>query len=324
MLALKQTKRFKRAVFAFCNKRNFITISPETTKVGWIGTGVMGKSMCQHLMKAGYKCSVFSRTKSKSDALVQEGATWRNTPNAIAQNSDVVFTMVGFPHDVRRVILGEDGVLSGLKKGGVIIDMTTSQPSLAQEIYQKANAKGCRAVDAPVSGGDVGAREARLSIMIGGDAEVVKDIDPLFRIMGKNIAHLGDAGAGQNTKMVNQILISTTMIGMVEGLIYGYKAGLNLEQVIKVVGAGAAGSWSINNYGPRILQRNFEPGFYVEHFIKDMQIALEESKRMNLKLPGLELAFSLYNELQQMGHSKKGTHALQLALEKMNNIEYKK
>eukprot|EP01121_Diplochlamys_sp_Union-15-3_P017837 TRINITY_DN6365_c0_g1_i4.p1 TRINITY_DN6365_c0_g1~~TRINITY_DN6365_c0_g1_i4.p1 ORF type:complete len:202 (-),score=33.97 TRINITY_DN6365_c0_g1_i4:67-672(-) len=199
--------------------------------------------------------------------------------------------------------------------------MTTSKPSLAVEIYQKAKEKGCHAVDAPVSGGDIGAREARLSILIGSDEQVYNDIYPLFKVLGKNIARLGGSGAGQNAKMVNQILISTTMIGMVEGLIYGYKAGLPLDELIKVVGLGAAGSWSINNLGPRILQRNFEPGFYVEHFLKDMEIALEEANKMELHLPGLELAHLLYSELKNMGYGKKGTHALQIALEKLNGIQ---
>lgn len=230
---------------------------------------------------------------------------------------------------MREVILGggkdgKKGVLEGLKPGCILVDMTTSEPNLAKEIAEEAAKRGIAALDAPVSGGDIGAREARLSIMIGGEAATLTAVDPLLRLMGQNIRHMGAAGAGQHTKMFNQILISTTMIGVVEGLLYAHKAGLDLDEAIKAVGSGAAGSWSINNYGPRIVQRNFDPGFFVEHFIKDMKIALAESKRMGLTLPGLELALKFYQELEAMGHGRKGTHALMLVLEKMNNTEIPK
>jgi 3-hydroxyisobutyrate dehydrogenase len=296
-------------------------VKPGTTRIGWIGTGVMGTSMVGHIMKAGYSATVFNRTASKAQALVEKGAKVAASPKEVAEQSDIVFTIVGYPKDVEEVILGSNGVLAGLKPGGIVVDMTTSKPSLAQQISQAALAKGCHSVDAPVSGGDIGAREARLSIMVGGEQNVVEAIEPLFKCMGTNIKYMGPAGAGQNTKMVNQILISTMMVGLVEGLIYGYKAGLDLNQVLAAVSAGAAGSWSLNNYTPRIFKRNFDPGFFVEHFIKDLEIAMSEAQQMDLKLPGLELALKLYNELKALGHGKKGTHALMLVLEKMNNVE---
>jgi len=302
---------------------NIPKISPKDTKIGWIGTGVMGNSMCGHLIKAGYTATVYNRTPSRIQQLVEKGAKPAKSPKEVASQSDVVFTMVGYPKDVEEVILGNEGVLAGLKPGGIVVDMSTSKPSLAQDIYNKSKSRGIFSVDAPVSGGDIGAREARLSIMIGGDKEIVESLNPLFTTMGQNIKYMGSAGSGQNTKMVNQILISTTMIGLVEALLYGYKAGLNLEEVIKAVGAGAAGSWSLNNYAPRMLKRNFDPGFFVEHFIKDLEIALSEATRMKLQLPGLELSLKFYNELKSMGHEKKGTHSLLLVFEKMNNIEIK-
>lgn len=296
--------------------------APGKTTVGWIGTGVMGNSMCGHLINAGYSAVVYNRTKERAQALIEKGAKWAATPKEVAEQADVVFTIVGFPKDVREVILGETGVMKGLKTGGVVVDMTTSNPSLAQEIATEATKKGCHAVDAPVSGGDIGAREARLTIMIGGEADVVTALNPLLACMGKTIKHLGPAGSGQHTKMVNQILISTMMVGLVEGLLYGQKAGLNLEEVINTVSQGAAGSWSLNNYGPRILRGNYDPGFFVEHFIKDMEIVKEESKRMNLCLPGLDLALELYNQLKQLGHGRKGTHALMMALENINRTKF--
>jgi 3-hydroxyisobutyrate dehydrogenase len=293
---------------------------PGKTRIGWIGTGVMGRWMCQHLMSKGYQATVYNRSRDKAKALLDGGAAWADTPKAVAERSDVVFAIVGFPVDVREVFLGPQGALAGSRSGGVLVDMTTSEPSLAREIYEAAKAKGVGSVDAPVSGGDVGAKEARLSIMVGGDAEVVEAIRPLLECMGKTIIHQGPAGAGQHTKMVNQVLIATNMIGVCEALLYGYKAGLDLKTVLQSVGGGAAASWSLNNLGPRIMERNFEPGFFVEHFIKDMGIALEEAKRMNLSLPGLALANQLYLAVQAQGYGRKGTHALMLALEHLSNI----
>jgi len=298
-------------------------INPSNTRIGWIGTGVMGSSMCGHLMTKGYSATIFNRTRDRAKPLVDRGAKWADSPKAVAENSDVIFAIVGFPQDVRQVFLGSDGALAGSSSGKILVDMTTSEPSLAREIYDAAKAKGVASVDAPVSGGDIGAREARLSIMIGGDKEVVDRLRPLFECMGKTIIHQGPAGSGQHTKMVNQILIATGMIGVCEALLYGYKAGLDLNTVLESVSGGAAGSWSLTNYAPRMLKGNFDPGFFVEHFIKDMGIALAESKRMNLSLPGLALAEQLYVALKAQGHGRKGTQSLILALAKLSNIEWK-
>jgi 3-hydroxyisobutyrate dehydrogenase len=292
---------------------------PGKTRVGWIGTGVMGQSMCRHLMTKGYQAAVFNRTKSKTQPLLDAGAAWADSPKALAERSDVVFAIVGFPKDVRAVFLGPDGALAGSRPGTILVDMTTSEPSLAREIYEAAKAKGAYSLDAPVSGGDVGAKNAALSIMVGGDAPVLEAVRPLLECMGKTIAHQGPAGAGQHTKMVNQILIAANMIGVCEALLYGYKAGLDLKTVLQSVGGGAAASWSLNNLGPRIIDRNFEPGFFVEHFLKDMGIALDEARRMNLALPGLALANQLYIAVQAQGWGRKGTHALMLALEQLSH-----
>lgn len=291
------------------------------TRIGWIGTGVMGRWMCQHLMSKGYSATVYNRSKEKAKELLDAGAAWGDSPKAVAEKSDVIFAIVGFPADVREVFLGAQGALTGSKAGNLLVDMTTSEPSLAVEIYQAAKAKGVGSVDAPVSGGDVGAKEARLSIMVGGDADAVQAVQPLFECMGKTIVHQGPAGAGQHTKMVNQVLIATNMIGVCEALLYGYKAGLDLKTVLQSVGGGAAASWSLNNLGPRMIDRNFEPGFFVEHFIKDMKIALDEAARMNLALPGLALSKQLYEAVRAQGYGRKGTHALMLALEHLSNVK---
>ena len=296
------------------------TATPGTTRIGWIGTGVMGRWMCQHAMAKGYAATVYNRSREKVQPLLDLGATYADSPKQVAANSDVVFAIVGFTKDVREVFLGRDGALAGAKAGSILVDMTTSEPSLAKEIYEAAKAKGVASLDAPVSGGDVGAKNAALSIMIGGDKASVDAVTPLFETMGKTIVHQGAAGAGQHTKMVNQILISSTMIAVCEGLLYGYKAGLDLETVFKSVSVGAAGSKALEVLGPRILARNFEPGFYVEHFIKDMGIALAEAEKMNLSLPGLGLAKQLYEAVRAQGYGRKGTHALMLALETLNNI----
>jgi len=300
-----------------------LEITPGKTKLGWIGTGVMGSSMCGHLIDAGFTATVYNRSKDKAAGLIEKGATWADTPKAVAEASDVIFTIVGFPQDVREVILGDDGVLAGSKKGNVIVDMTTSEPSLAVEIAEIAAKQGVESVDAPVSGGDIGAKEARLSIMIGGDAAVVEALNPCWEAMGKTIVHQGGPGAGQHTKMVNQTLIATGMIGVCEALLYGHKAGLDLETVMKSVSSGAAGSWSLSNLAPRIIANNFDPGFFVEHFIKDMGIALAESRKMGLSLPGLALAEQLYQAVKAQGYGRNGTHALQLALSTLSNIDWK-
>ena len=289
-------------------------------KIGWIGTGVMGKSMCAHLIDAGHQVSVFNRTKEKALDLINKGAKWCSNPIEVAQNSDVIFTIVGFPNDVEEVYLGENGIMKGVKNGDIIVDMTTPEPSLAQKIYEEAKKKGVSSVDAPVSGGDVGAKNATLAIMSGGDKETYDKVFPLFELMGKNIAYMGKAGAGQHTKMSNQILIASTMIGVVESLLYAYKAGNDLNEVIDVIGKGAAGCWSINNLGPRIVDNNFDPGFFIKHFIKDMGIALKEAKSMNLSLPGLALAYQFYISATALGLENLGTQGLYKVLAKMNGI----
>ena len=301
----------------------FEKAAPGKTRIGWVGTGVMGASMCGHLMKQGYSATVFTRTKQKAQPLIEQGARWAESPSDVAKNSDIVFTIVGFPHDVRDVILGETGALAGCQPGSILVDMTTSEPSLAIEIAEAAKRNSVGSVDAPVSGGDVGAKEARLSIMVGGEDDTVQAVMPCFEVMGKTIVHQGGPGAGQHTKMVNQTLIATNMIGVCEALLYAHKAGLDLNTVLQSVGSGAAGSWSLSNLGPRIIEKNFDPGFFVEHFIKDMGIALDEAKRMGLSLPGLALGHQLYVALQAQGHGRDGTHALQLALAKMAGIDWK-
>lgn len=298
-------------------------IVPGKTRIGWIGTGVMGASMCGHLMKKGFSATVYNRSRAKAEGLVGQGATWAATPKELAANSDVIFSIVGFPRDVRDVLLGPDGALAGSKPGNVLVDMTTSEPSLAVEVYEAAKAKGVQSVDAPVSGGDIGAREARLSIMIGGEKEVVAALQPCFEAMGKTIIYQGGPGAGQHTKMVNQTLIASNMIGVCEALLYAYRAGLNLDTVMQSVAPGAAGSWSLSNLGPRIIANNFDPGFFVEHFIKDMGIALSEANKMGLALPGMALAKQLYESVKSQGHGRDGTHALMLALASMAGFDWK-
>ncbi len=299
------------------------SVEPGKTRIGWIGTGVMGSSMCGHLLEAGFAITVHNRSRDKAQALLDRGAEWARTPKDVAEASEVVFTMVGYPSDVESVILDEDGVLAGCGEGRLIVDMTTSQPSLAIRIAEAAAQAGAISVDAPVSGGDVGAREARLSIMIGGDEEAVEALMPCWRAMGKTIVRQGGPGAGQHTKMVNQIVIATTMIGVCEGLLYGYRAGLDLETVMESVASGAAGSWSLSNLGKRIMEDDFDPGFFVEHFVKDMGIALDEAKRMGLSLPGLALAHQLYLALVAQGHRRDGTQALHLALASLSGIDWR-
>jgi 3-hydroxyisobutyrate dehydrogenase len=297
-------------------------IAPGTTRIGWIGTGVMGAAMCGHLLARGFAVTVHTRTRARAEGLLARGAAWADSPREVAGASDVVFTMLGLPREVREVALGDAGVLAGARAGFVLVDMSTSAPELAREIDAAARARGVHAVDAPVSGGDVGAREARLSIMIGGDEDVVSALRPCWEALGKTFVRQGGAGAGQHTKMVNQVLIATGMIGVCEALLYAQRAGLDLVQVLASVGSGAAGSWSLANYAPRMIAGNFEPGFFVEHFIKDLGIALAEAKRMGLALPGLALAEQLYLSVQAIGLGRKGTHALLLALARMSAVAW--
>ncbi len=296
---------------------NVRVVTPDT-RMGWIGTGVMGLSMCGHLIATGFRITVFNRTKQKVLPLIEKGAVWVESSREAAEKSDVLFTMLGFPEDVREVYFGKQGILEAARPGLILVDMTTTEPGLAKEIYEAARAHGVSAVDAPVSGGDVGARNATLSIMVGGDPEVVAAIRPALEAMGKNIVHQGPAGSGQHTKMCNQIVIAGTIIGVCESLIYGFKAGLDLPTMLRSVQPGAARCWTLENLAPRILQRDFNPGFFVEHFIKDMGIALNESARMGICLPGLALAHQLYIAVKAQGHGKCGTQALMLALEQMS------
>jgi 3-hydroxyisobutyrate dehydrogenase len=295
-------------------------ITPLTTKLGWIGTGVMGLPMCGHLMKAGYRLTVHSRTKEKAQPLLDRGAEWAEHPQAVAAASEVIITMVGFPTDVQEVYFGPSGLFAGVKPRTILIDMSTTAPTLSCEIAECAAAIGCSAIDAPVSGGDAGARDAALSIMIGGVRQAVQTVMPLFEVLGKTIVHQGEAGSGQHAKLCNQIVIAGTMVGVCESLLYGYKAGLDLDRMLHSISGGAAACWSLDNLAPRILQRNFDPGFFVEHFVKDMGIVLEESKRMNLMLPGLTLVHGLYQSVMALGHGRSGTQALILALERLSQV----
>lgn len=278
--------------------------------------------MCGHLLKFGYSATVTNRSPEKAKDLLYAGAKWADTPREVAAGSDVIFSIVGYPEDVRSVILGEDGALAGANEGAILVDMTTSEPSLAVEIAEQALAQGVTSIDAPVSGGDVGAKNGALSIMIGGPHNVVDSLAPIWELLGKTWVWQGEAGAGQHTKMVNQTLIASNMVGVCEALLYAHRAGLDPDSVLQSVASGAAGSWSLSNLAPRMIAGNFEPGFFVEHFIKDMGIALAEAQRMKLTLPGLELAERMYRELANAGHARSGTQALVLALAKMSDVEW--
>lgn len=282
----------------------------EKTAVGFIGLGVMGKSMAGHILGKGHKVLVYTRTKEKASELVENGAIWKQSVAELAKEANIVITMVGYPYDVEEVYLAEDGLLAHAKEGTYFIDMTTSTPSLASKIYKLAKQKGMYALDAPVSGGDVGAKEARLAIMVGGDEHVFEACRPILEIMGQNIVYQGPAGSGQHTKMCNQIAIASNMIGVAEAMVYAKKSGLDPETVLKSISSGAAGSWSLSNLAPRMIADNFEPGFYIKHFIKDMGIALEEAKAMGMKTPGLELAKEMYDELAEKGEENSGTQAI--------------
>lgn len=295
-----------------------IKVDPKETRIGWIGTGIMGRAMCSHVLNKGYEIFVFNRTKSKANDLINSGANWLDSPKEITSNSDIVFTIVGFPNDVKEVYFGEDGIFNGLSSNKVLVDMTTTEPTLAKEIYVKAKQMSCSSLDAPVSGGDIGAQNGKLSIMIGGDKEVFKKLLPVLKLMGENIVYQGEAGSGQHTKMCNQIAVAANMIGVCENLLYCYKAGLDPYTMLKSVGSGAASSWLLNNLGPKIVDKDYDPGFFVEHFIKDMAIAVKESEQMGIDLPGLKLVKSLYERASEMGHGKLGTQALILALESLS------
>ncbi|NQX65139.1 NAD(P)-dependent oxidoreductase [Paenibacillus alba] len=283
---------------------------PSETVIGLIGTGVMGKSMAGHFIQAGYEVHIFTRTKSKAQELIEQGAHWEASPGELAGKCQVIFTMVGFPTDVEEIYLGANGILANAQAGSYLVDMTTSSPILAKRIYEEALTRQVYALDAPVSGGDIGAKEARLSIMVGGTRGVFDEVLPLLEKLGTNIVYQGAAGAGQHTKMCNQIAIASNMMGVVEALVYAQKAGLDPTTVLKSIETGAAGSWSLSNLAPRMIAGNFAPGFYVKHFIKDMKIALESAEEMKLELPGLTLAKSLYEQLAASGEEDSGTQAL--------------
>jgi 3-hydroxyisobutyrate dehydrogenase len=292
------------------------------TQIGWIGTGVMGASMAGHLIEAGHSVEVHNRTRSRADALVERGATWRDSPRELAREAEVVCLMLGYPTDVRTTVLGEDGILEVMKPGSLLIDFTTSEPALAVEIHGAAAADGIDSLDAPVSGGDVGARNATLVIMVGGDATAFERAEPVFSLLGQTIKLAGAPGSGQHTKMVNQVAIAAGMIAMCEALLYAHRAGLDLEETIDTIKGGAAGSWSLTNYGPRILRGDFEPGFKIDHFVKDLGIALAEARRMKLSLPGTALAEQLYVAAQGQGLGERGTHALSVALGRVSGGDW--
>jgi 3-hydroxyisobutyrate dehydrogenase len=278
--------------------------------IGFIGLGVMGRSMARHLLNAGHNLIVYNRTRARADELVEQGARLADSPADIARDADIVITMVGYPRDVEEVYFGANGLIENAKPGALLIDMTTSTPSLAQRIARAAAERDVAALDAPVSGGDVGAREARLTIMAGGERQAFDRALPIFQAIGKIITLMGNAGAGQHTKMCNQIAIASGMIGVCEALAYAGAAGLDQTEMINTIATGAAASWSLSNYGPRIIKGDFAPGFYVKHFIKDMEIAQQAAAEMQISTPGLDLALILYRELEQRGLSDLGTHAL--------------
>lgn len=278
--------------------------------IGFIGLGVMGKSMAAHLLKAGFEVFVYTRTKDKSSELLSQGAKWAAAPKEIAQKANVIISMVGYPSDVEEIYLGENGLIENGKQGTYLIDMTTSTPTLAVKIAEEAKKRGMESLDAPVSGGDIGARDAKLTIMVGGSSEAFEAVRPIFDILGSNVVHQGPAGSGQHTKMCNQIAIASNMIGVTEAISYAKKAGLDPDRVLRSISSGSAGSWSLSNLVPRMVEGDFEPGFYIKHFIKDMKIALDEAERMGMDVPGLSLSKSLYEGLAEAGEENSGTQAL--------------
>jgi len=285
-------------------------VTEQKPSVGFIGLGIMGQHMAGHILAGGYPLNVYNRTRSKADALVSRGAVWCDSPGAVAAASDIVITIVGYPADVEEVYLGESGIVTSARPGAVLIDMTTSSPALSVRIAKAAAAREIAALDAPVSGGDVGARDAKLAIMVGGDADAFEQVRPVLKLMGKTIALMGGPGAGQHTKMANQIAIASTMLAVAESVSYARVAGLNPEQVLGVIGTGAASSFLLNGLGPKMVREDFAPGFFIHHFVKDMSIALEEATRLGLELPGLTLARSLYSKLVSDGFGEEGTQAI--------------
>lgn len=295
----------------------------EIIGVGWIGLGVMGKAMAEHLLDAGYPLTVYNRTKSKADPLLEKGAEWADTPREVALASDVVFSMVGYPADVEEVLLSDQGALRGLRKGGVLCDMTTSSPQLAQKISAQAQGVGCFSLDAPVTGGDVGAKNATLSIFVGGDEETYQRVLPCLKTMGKNFLYCGAAGQGQQAKLANQAAIAGIMFSICESLLYAAEAGLDVEAWLNVVVPGAAGSVAMNTLGRRMLNTDFKPGFFIDHFVKDLGLCLEECRRMGLVLPGVSLADQFYRMMQAQGNGRQGTQLLIDTLAKLSGKTWK-
>ena len=287
-------------------------------KIGWIGLGVMGSPMVYNLLKAGYEVAVYTRTKSKAETVLDAGAQWIDQINDLAGYADILCTMVGYPEDLEAVVLGKGGTLAGMKPGSLLIDFTTSCPELAKRIAEAASEKGVLSLDAPVSGGDIGAKGGTLAIMCGGSDEAFTKAEPVLQKLGDKIKHFGGAGSGQRVKMSNQILIASTMVGMVESMLYAERAGLEVSEVIELIGKGAAGCWSINQLGPRILKNDWKPGFYIKHFLKDMRIALEDSNRLGLKLEGLALAKKFYSMTEAYDFENDGTQALMKILRSLN------
>ncbi|GIN74169.1 putative oxidoreductase YkwC [Bacillus sp. J14TS2] len=278
--------------------------------IGFIGLGVMGESMARNLMANGYSVNVYTRTKEKAKRLIAEGAKWVENPKEMAGNTEIIITMVGYPKDVENIYFGEQGIYAGIKAGSIVIDMTTSTPSLAKKIYEEGKKREVHALDAPVSGGDIGAKKGTLSIMVGGDRQTFQECHSLLSTLGENIVYQGPEGSGQHTKMCNQIAIASNMVGVTEAFVYAEHAGLDPETVLKSICNGAAGSWSMSNLIPRVIKQDYSPGFFIKHFIKDMGIALEEAEKMSLRLPGLELAKTLYDSLAEQGEENSGTQAL--------------
>jgi 3-hydroxyisobutyrate dehydrogenase len=297
-------------MWKYTSERGITLLDQKNTVIGFIGIGVMGNSMAGHLLQAGYPLFVYTRSKQKAEQLLEHGAQWANNPKEVAEKANVIITMVGYPKDVEEVYLGENGLIPNGKENTYYLDMTTSTPSLAVKIHKEASKRGLHFLDAPVSGGDVGAKEARLSIMVGGEDQDFQAVKPILQRLGTNIVYQGKAGSGQHTKMCNQITIASNMIGVCEALVYAKKAGLDPENVLKSISTGAAGSWSLANLGPRMINGDFEPGFYIKHYIKDMNIALAEAEAMGMETPGLSLAQSLYAQLVEKGEENSGTQAL--------------
>lgn len=286
-------------------------LAPNAT-VGWIGTGIMGSSMVGHLLRAGYRVRVHSRTKAKAQPLLDAGATWADSPAEAARGADAVCSNVGLPSEVEEVYFGTAGVLSAASSGQVLIDFGTSPPSFARRAAAAAAAKGAAAIDAPVSGGDIGARNATLSIMVGGDERAVARAMPILSRLGKTIVRQGEAGAGQRTKIVNQILVAANTLGMCEALHFASRSGLDLQRVLDAVGGGAAASWSIQVLAPRVLKGDFDPGFIVEHLVKDLRIARDDAKELGELLPLVDLCLARYEALVAAGHGRKGTQGVYL------------